>query len=496
MPSEPHAADPPGPAGSSERPAAAPAEALDGLLALPPARFTPDLLLRLAEGAARSVSGEAARKAASVGITLELPAALRAGVAGHVASAGEPLLAWLVLSADPLAGRAAAAAAATAAGVIARTAADPALREAAQAARRRLLGLSAANGEVFRPGGAEPAVRAAPPLRAAPLRILRAPDAPLSAELLFRGLDDAFERTLETGVRPGVRLYRDVFVNAAGQVWTRDGEQVVAGLRLGPVRPLDEDALRLQDDAPEVEAAEFAARPADGNFFHWMLNRFPAFLWHAERGTPMPLIVAERSPGFVGESLAAASVPLRPLRPAPAVFVRKLYFSVQEVAALAPPGGDSLHARLIAAADAAPAAASAGPLLYLSRRDSGRRPMGNEAELERALRALGFDVVLLSGVPLIEQIRTIRAGRLVVAPHGAGLAHLVFARAGVSVLELLPLVSKPAARVTMAQISRLRGHSHCLWLEPVSPGTERWVTDLDALLPEVTRLRDEALGRR
>lgn len=132
---------------------------------------------------------------------------------------------------------------------------------------------------------------------------------PEAADAVFRALEDAFERQLSAGAHPSVRLHRDVFVNAAGQIWDREGQQVVAGLRLGPVRPLDPDARRLQDHAREIESAEFAARPADANFFHWMLNRLPTFLRHAEAGVPLPLLVAEDSPGFPGETLAAASLP-------------------------------------------------------------------------------------------------------------------------------------------------------------------------------------------
>lgn len=182
------------------------------------------------------------------------------------------------------------------------------------------------------------------------------------------------------------------------------------------------------------------------------------------------------------------------LRPAPAVFVRRLYFSVQKVAALAAPGGGVLHARLMDASDAAPPAAPCGRLLYVSRRDSRRRGMENEAELEQELSRLGLRAVSFSGMPLLEQIRIIRAARLIVAPHGAGLTHLAFARPGTVVLELMPLVSKPRARMAMAHISRIRGHRHTLWLVPPTPGAEAWRADIPALLPEVERLCREAGG--
>lgn len=459
--------------------------------AAPPRRFSPELASLLAEAAAWTRAGDAAQKAATAAIRLDMLPAQRAAIATHLAAGGEHLLAWLVLTADPravVAPEVVAKVAATLARVADR-AEEPALRAAGSEARRRLLDLSGNRGERL---AERPGPPPAPPPRAASLRILRAPDVPEAAEAVFRDLEAAFEQQLVAGAHPAVRVYRDVFVNAAGQVWDREGHQVVAGLRLGLVRPLEADARRLRDRAPELEAAEFAARPADANFFHWMLNRFPTFHRYAEAGTPLPLIVAGDSPAFLDESLAAASLPLRLLRPAPAVFVHMLYFSVQELAALAAPAGGLLHDRLMAAADAAAPAVPCGPLIYVSRRDSRRRGMENEAELEQALARLGLRAVSFSGLPLLEQIRIIRGARLVVAPHGAGLAHLAFARPGTTVLELMPLVSRPQARIAMAQISRMRGHRHTLWLATTTPGGETWRTDIAALLPEVERLCREA----
>ncbi|MFN6955710.1 MAG: glycosyltransferase 61 family protein [Acetobacteraceae bacterium] len=103
------------------------------------------------------------------------------------------------------------------------------------------------------------------------------------------------------------------------------------------------------------------------------------------------------------------------------------------------------------------------------------------------------------GLPRLEQIRIVRAARVIVAPHGAGLAHLAFARRGTSVLELTPLGRRPGARIAMAHISlahisRMRGHRHTLWLAPGASGSERWRGDLPALLPGVARLCREADG--
>lgn len=77
-----------------------------------------------------------------------------------------------------------------------------------------------------------------------------------------------------------------------------------------------------------------------------------------------------------------------------------------------------------------------GERIYLSRAKAGRRRVGNAAELEAALAAAGFATVCAEDLPWAEQIAVFRAARVVVGPHGAGLANLVFCAPGTRVVEL------------------------------------------------------------
>ena len=65
-------------------------------------------------------------------------------------------------------------------------------------------------------------------------------------------------------------------------------------------------------------------------------------------------------------------------------------------------------------------------------------PSNNEAELIRMLRARGFDIVDPSQMTVAEQIRTFATASVIVSPHGAALANLVFASPGSTVIELFP----------------------------------------------------------
>ncbi|MDG6093888.1 glycosyltransferase family 61 protein [Acetobacter sp. AN02] len=76
--------------------------------------------------------------------------------------------------------------------------------------------------------------------------------------------------------------------------------------------------------------------------------------------------------------------------------------------------------------------------LYISRSDSPSRPLRNEAELVFQLKQKGFVATTLSGVPLDVQAGLFANADMIVAPHGAGLTGLIFAKPGTRVIELMP----------------------------------------------------------
>jgi hypothetical protein len=74
--------------------------------------------------------------------------------------------------------------------------------------------------------------------------------------------------------------------------------------------------------------------------------------------------------------------------------------------------------------------------IYVSRGDARHRTVTNEARVEELLKACGFKTVMTGQMSVADQIRTFASAEIVVAPHGAGLANLMFCRPGVRVLEL------------------------------------------------------------
>jgi prepilin-type processing-associated H-X9-DG protein len=76
--------------------------------------------------------------------------------------------------------------------------------------------------------------------------------------------------------------------------------------------------------------------------------------------------------------------------------------------------------------------------LYVSRAGAGHRRVTNEPEIVTLLEGHGFEPVLLEKLPFRDQVSLFRDAEIVVAPHGGGLANLVFCDSGTRVIELFP----------------------------------------------------------
>lgn len=74
--------------------------------------------------------------------------------------------------------------------------------------------------------------------------------------------------------------------------------------------------------------------------------------------------------------------------------------------------------------------------LYITRRRAGSRRLTNEAQLLDALEPLGFEAVDAELLSFDEQVEAYERAAVVVGPHGAGLANLVFCSPGTAVIEL------------------------------------------------------------
>jgi capsular polysaccharide biosynthesis protein len=77
--------------------------------------------------------------------------------------------------------------------------------------------------------------------------------------------------------------------------------------------------------------------------------------------------------------------------------------------------------------------------IYITRTaGTNNRAVMNEPELLAFLTARGFDIIDPSELTVIGQMEAFAAASVIVSPHGAALANLVFASPGTTVIELFP----------------------------------------------------------
>jgi hypothetical protein len=101
-----------------------------------------------------------------------------------------------------------------------------------------------------------------------------------------------------------------------------------------------------------------------------------------------------------------------------------------------------------------------GRLLYISRRGEGRRPLVEEARIERAAAVLGFETVAPETLSLADQVQLFATARGIAGPPGAAYTNLIWAQPGVRVLSIF---KEEANLPTFIDLSIVRGQSH-RWL--------------------------------
>lgn len=127
------------------------------------------------------------------------------------------------------------------------------------------------------------------------------------------------------------------------------------------------------------------------------------------------------------------------------------------------------------------------------RRGVSKRVVLNEEEVLASLEPWGFEAVTMEGRSIGEQAAIFASAAVIVAPHGAALANLVFSRPGTAVIELMGTNTATPAFAFLAWRRGLNYHM-IMGTEPAPPG--RWWTwqeDADTVV-DVHRLKS-CLGR-
>ena len=232
------------------------------------------------------------------------------------------------------------------------------------------------------------------------------------------------------------------------------------------------------------------------NYYHWLNDCLPRLRWLEEAGVrDCQLLLPEKLQPFHHQTLDALGIP-----PGRRVTAGRAHWRLEELwvsslpceeAQSSAPASRWLRERLLAGLP--PADRPLPRRIYISRLLASKRRLLNEVQIMERLERRGIVPVQTETLSVAEQARLFEQADLVVAPHGAGLANILFMRPGARVLELLPILKPKTCYVSLAAAMGVR--YACVTDAPDARTPEPFgkQPDLDFTLP-VERI-DEALDR-
>ena len=266
---------------------------------------------------------------------------------------------------------------------------------------------------------------------------------PIPPPLICERLLDLLPRfggTRLAGFEPNVAVcFPNGRVFGPGNVLAPDGLSIARDVSPDFGKPADQHWLLNYKKmrSPVLIPGETAvvAVPLGDGYCHWLLEELPRLLVLRTRA-PDSIIAHTRSL-FIREALEFGRFPLASFREP----TRYSHFECERL--IVPvldgePGRPSARTAQLLTEFVAPLIAKAsafGERLYISREKATRRRVVNHAELWPYLEARGFTKICAEELTWAEQINAFAHAKVIVAPHGAGLANLVFCEPGTRVVE-------------------------------------------------------------
>jgi capsular polysaccharide biosynthesis protein len=294
----------------------------------------------------------------------------------------------------------------------------------------------------------------------------------LAPPLHLSGMPGCFTAASPTAHRPDFTVlslegghfchFRDgpLVVSARGDAVARDYSSRFAGLvhyYETDLRQVLADAYRL--DGTAVVIAD-DVRPL--NFCHWIVDWLPrlALLGERARHSDTHVIVPPLDARYQWDTLALCGFPASrviQLGTMQAVRARQLLVP-NDLLVIPHPGHKAApwllaylratlgYGNFLAGLDGKPRREK----LYVSRGDASGRRVLNEPLLTAALARAGYRSVVMAGLTAAQQVATFAGASHIVAPHGAGLANIVFADPATTLIEIFPSTYGTAAYYVLA----------------------------------------------
>jgi hypothetical protein len=225
----------------------------------------------------------------------------------------------------------------------------------------------------------------------------------------------------------------------SGVVLIPGRESLVAESYGGPLR-----AIGWGDVRPDL-----LARPVDPEwpgpvmlcpptgYYHWLLEILPRVLAAHDSQPTAKAVVTKNGPSYIYDALSLLGID-RVETDRRAVRLHDVLVPGALQASGFVPSGDVKRLRdsVLPRVSDLHLERSAPELVYISRAKDARRKLGNETAVEALVTDLGFDVVYLQDLTWTEQVHRMSGAHVVVSPHGAGLANMIWANALSSVIEI------------------------------------------------------------
>ena len=241
----------------------------------------------------------------------------------------------------------------------------------------------------------------------------------------------------------------------AGIVLTPDGATVVSDLTRnfgyrGDGRHWLQNYRWMGPPTPVPGRTAVVAVNLGKGYAHWLLEEFPR--WLSLRDDDATQVIAHGGAAFIGEVCALAGFKQR------VVLATRHGHWVCETLVIPPVvtmDERSVNTVTAFAFNQKLPASGFGEKLYITRENATRRRVSNEGELWAQLEPRGFVKLRLEELTWREQVAAFAAARVVVSPHGAGLANVVFCRPGTRVVEFFNRAYVNPCFETWARAARL-----------------------------------------
>ncbi len=207
-----------------------------------------------------------------------------------------------------------------------------------------------------------------------------------------------------------------------------------------------------------------ASLTVDGqwNYYHWLFDALPKLYLMRQKGLSADYYYADTTKHFQKESLRCFGIEApQTICPHQHPMISAASLIVSSFPCLQ--GIPPWVCEFLRNTFAPPAETNTSKIsrVFISRRSASYRRILNEEELYPLLEQEGFTIIQAETLSFAQQIALFKGADVILAPHGAGLANLVFCRPGTKVVEIFPPRFPCTCYWTLSSVVHLDYYSLC-----------------------------------